>query len=315
MWTHDDGSRSLGDPAAVDVPELLTRQGGVVTYAQALAAGVSARQLRSGGTLVRIRQGVYAERSRVASSTSADAVALQVAAVRLTTSVDLVAAGVTAARVHGLPVLGRSLGLHLVERKELRPRHRGRSAPVADSEVCLVRGVPVTGLARTATDVARRTGFAGGVITADGALRAGLGPAELLEAVEAARGWPGARRARRAAAFADARAESPLESLGRVRMEEGGLPRPELQVVLGDAHGPIARVDHYWPAHRTIAEADGALKYTEVAGLFAEKRREDRLREAGFEVVRYTWDEALGRPDVVIARLLAAFARAARRAA
>jgi len=43
--------------------------------------------------------------------------------------------------------------------------------------------------------------------------------------------------------------------------------------------------------------------------------REDRLRDTGFEVIRYTWDEALRRPERLAARVRAAFARAARRAA
>ena len=113
-------------------------------------------------------------------------------------------------------------------------------------------------------------------------------------------------------AFADARSESPLESLGRVRFAEQGLPPPPLQVVVADDDGPFARVDQCWQQHRTIAEADGALKYATSADLFAE-RREDRLRDAGFEVVRYTWDEALHHPAALAARVRRAFERSANR--
>ncbi len=55
------------------------------------------------------------------------------------------------------------------------------------------------------------------------------------------------------------------------------------------------------------------MKYTAPADLFAEERREDRLRDAGREVVRYTWDDALRRPDALAARVRRAFLRAARR--
>jgi hypothetical protein len=113
--------------------------------------------------------------------------------------------------------------------------------------------------------------------------------------------------------FADARSESPLESLGRVRFDEQGLPPPDLQVLVADGDGAFARVDQCWEEHRTVAEADGALKYATAADLFAEKRREDRLRDAGFEVVRYTWDDALRRPDALAARVRRAFARSASR--
>ena len=114
--------------------------------------------------------------------------------------------------------------------------------------------------------------------------------------------WSGVQHAREATGFADRRAESPLESLGRWRFAEHGLPPPDLQAWLGDDVEAFARVDHHWKAHRTVAEADGALKYARPVDLFEEKRREDRLRDAGYEVVRYTWDEALLRPEVLAAR-------------
>lgn len=297
----------------MDLEELLTQQGGVVTREQALAAGLSERQLRgSGRPLVRLRQGVYGRRLPAGP----ERVAAEVAAARLVSDVDLVAAGATAALLHDLPLLGAPpRRLHLAEHKEERVRHHGASTTLTADETVTVLGVPVTSLARTAADVARSRGFAAGVVTADAVLAREVSRDE-LEAVLLGRArWPGSRYARAALAFADGRSESPLESLGRVRCHEQGLPAPDLQVWLGDAHGPIARVDQYWPAHRTVAEADGALKYGSAMDLFAEKRREDRLREAGYEVVRYTWDEVFHHPELVAARIRRAFARAAQRAA
>ncbi len=52
-----------------------------------------------------------------------------------------------------------------------------------------------------------------------------------------------------------------------MRFEEQGLPAPELQVWLGSADDRIGRVDHYWPEHRTVAEADGAVKYAAGTGV------------------------------------------------
>lgn len=303
-------------PARMDLEELLTDQSGVVTRKQALKAGLSERQLRgSGRGLGRLRQGVYADAVLLQGS-APERVALEVAAERLVTKVDLVAVAATAALLHDLPLLGAPPDrLQLAERKEERPRHHGASTTMTGDEVVEVHGVPVSSLPRTAVDVARRRGFAAGVVTADAVLRRDVTRAQLELVVQGRERWPGARHARRAVDFANALSESPLESLGRVRYDEHGLPAPALQVVLGDCHGPIGRVDQYWAAHRTVAEADGALKYMTAADLFAEKRREDRLREAGFEVVRYTWDEMLRTPEVVVVRILAAFARAARRAA
>lgn len=299
----------------MDLDELLVAQGGVVTHEQARRAGVSGRQLRPGGPhLVRVRRGVYADAALLRVADEPAATALQVAAARLLSGVDLVATGDTAALVHGLPLLGpRPDRLHLAERKPVRPRHHGASTTLVPEEVVLVRGVPVTSLARTAVDVARHRGCTAGVVIADAVLARDV-PRDVLEAVllRSTR-WPGARAARQAVAFADGRSESALESVGRVGFAEQGLPAPELQVVLWDDDGPFARVDHYWKKHRTVAEADGAVKYRTAADLFEEKRREDRIRDLGEEVVRYTWDEALRRPQVLAARLWRAFERSLRR--
>lgn len=296
---------------------LAAQQGGVVTWAQARALGVPQSALggRAATTpLVRVRPNAYAERTRLARLTAPGQVAVAVAAERLATGVDVVASGLTAAVLHGLPVLGAGPAVPVLsERRDDRPRHRGQSTTLRPDEVTELYGVPVTTPARTAVDVARRHGWLHGVVVADAVLARGVARDELLAVLSGRSRWPGSAAARRAVAFADGRSESPLESLGRVRMHEHGLPPPELQVVLGDDHGPIGRVDHYWPEHHTIGEGDGALKYAGGTGLFAEKLREDRFRDARFEVVRYTWDEAWRRPQLVVARILAAFARSAAR--
>lgn len=294
---------------------MLRRQGQLITRAQLQAAGYSARQLTGEGRrLLRVRRGVYAD--RVADDLTPRALAvLEVRAARLVSDVDLVAAGATAALVHGLPLLGpppeRS---QLVERRQDRPQHHGGSASLGPDEVVDV-GVPVTSLARTAFDVARARGHLAGVLMADAVLAASVRRQALERVLDGRSGWPGAEAARTALSFAEPRSESPLESLGRVRFAEQGLAPPALQVLIADDDGPFARVDQCWEEHRTIAEADGALKYATAADLFAEKRREDRLRDAGFEVVRYTWDEALHRPDVLVARVRRPFARSADRRA
>lgn len=298
----------------MDLEELRREQGGVVTYGQARTAGVPVSRLRTDH--VRIASGVYVPRRVHDAQDQAERTAALVCASRLTSAVDLVAVGRTAAVIHGLPVLGR-LPAHpqLVERKHLRPRHHGASRAIDDSEVVTLHGAPVTDLARTAVDVARCPDLARGVVTADAVLARGVERAELERVLAACGRWPGVAAARTAVAFADGRAESALESLSRVRFHQHGLPAPELQVVLHDLDGVIGRVDHYWAEFRVVGEADGALKYLRPEDLFAEKRREDRLRDAGSDVVRWTWDEALGRPAVVVGRLLRAFVRAVGRAA
>lgn len=296
-----------------DWQTLARAQGGVVTRRQLTASGVSERRLGTVAApkaLVKVRHGVFVDGAAWAQADEVQRIAYAVAAERLRSGADLVAAGRTAALLHKLPVLGRQRGLHLVERKQVRPSHHGVSRLVLEVDVEEVLGVPTTSLARTAVDVARK-GFAGGVVTVDAVLRRGVPREDLELAVDVSRRWPGRLTALAAVGFADPLAETALESLGRARMHEAGLPTPESQVWIGDADGPFARVDHCWRDRRVVAEADGALKYTDRSALFEEKRREDRIREAGFQVVRYTWDEMLRTPDLVMARIRRAFIRAA----
>lgn len=82
----------------------------------------------------------------------------------------------------------------------------------------------------------------------------------------------------------------------------------------------MSRVDFGWERQRTLGEFDGKVKYGrllrlgETAGdaVYREKAREDMLRDFGWEVVRWTWDD-LSRPAVLADRLARAFARGQRR--
>lgn len=130
----------------------------------------------------------------------------------------------------------------------------------------------------------------------------------------AGRGWPGIRQAREAWQHADGRAESPLESRCRVWFRDGGLPEPELQVLLR-AGQRLARVDFLFRQQRTVVEADGRVKYDARSVLWDEKVREDGLREEGFEVVRATWDDRRDNGASLCRRTRSAFERAGRRAA
>jgi hypothetical protein len=90
-------------------------------------------------------------------------------------------------------------------------------------------------------------------------------------------------------------AQTPLESLSRVRLMRCGLPEPRLQVPFYDDEGLIGIVDMYWDELGVIGEADGLLKYRTGADLVAEKYREDRLRRKK-PVVRWGWSQMWNAP-------------------
>lgn len=230
--------------------------------------------------------------------------------------------------MHGLPLFAKHDGPVVLS----RGRERGQDRPAQAEPARLVAQVPehrrasvlgavVTTPARTAVDLARRGPALSAIVVLDGALRLGVRREELEQVLDDCRGWPGIQLARKWVAFADGRAESALESVGRWRMHDAELPPPELQVPLTDRDGMIGRTDFCWAAYRTVGEADGFGTYrspdgaADFAALRAEKLREDRLRDAGFEVFRCTWDEAVHRPAVIEMRARRAFARGTTRSA
>lgn len=137
----------------------------------------------------------------------------------------------------------------------------------------------------------------------------------MLDLLDACAHWPGVRQAREVVRFADARADSALESATRWLLAQQGLPAPDLQITICDPDGrDVGDVDFVWIERRTICEADGRLKYDGAQGLgsdnalWRENRREDALRALGFEVVRSYWDDLADGCSDLAGRVRAAFA-------
>jgi hypothetical protein len=192
---------------------------------------------------------------------------------------------------------------------------RIRVAALRSADCDSVRGVPVTSVARTVVDVARSCTQRNALVIADSALhRRRTSLEELAEVVAACERWPGLGRARRVVRLADGRAESPLETLGRLLVRDAGLPAPRLQVPIEDARGVFAYGDLGWPEHKFVVEFDGLLKYdvTDRNALRREKLRQERIEQAGWIVVRLTWHDVVHDSTRSIIRLREAFVRAAR---
>jgi hypothetical protein len=170
----------------------------------------------------------------------------------------------------------------------------------------------VTTAARTVIDLGRALDFRAGVVTADSALHLKLASKAELEVIlsDCAR-WRGVGRAAEVVAFADKLSESVLESIARVVFRDVGLPPPELQVWAGDEE-IVGRVDFLWRRFRTVAEVDGLLKYADPGRAIQQLERDKRLRDAGFEVVHFTWQEITQQPAYVATAVRNAFRRGAR---
>jgi very-short-patch-repair endonuclease len=229
-----------------------------------------------------------------------------------------VASHVTAAVALGLPVPRSALDrIHLNPADGVRGNVRSRAdfwmhpRVVPADEVYRVNGLAVTSPLRTVLECPRVTSLDWSVATADAALHQGLiTPEQLQVAGAAVRGVRGAQRSRQAAVLASPLAESPGESLARMRMLRLGWA-PAEQVVLAGVGGR-PRVD-FVVEDCLVVEFDGAGKY-ELNGdparaHFAEKERNDRITEAGYEIIHIIWDQLWDEAELG-RRLRAALGRA-----
>jgi len=304
--THGDVTRAL-------------RRRAIGTVAQWNAAGLPRGHLRAlvrAGKLVEVRHGVYAKAALAdaASQEPAHAHALRAAAAILgTTTRPAVASHETAALIYGFDLLNEppedlvTLTRPPGSAAARTQRTRYVAAKLFRGHVTKCLGVPITTPARTVIDLARALPFMAGVVVADSALHAGkVKKAELAAVLDRCGGWRGADRARRVVEFADARAESVLESCARVVFERNGLEPPELQTYIRTAEVDY-RVDFYWPKYRTIAEADGMKKYSDPATAVGQLKRDELLRETGRHVLHFTWQDVFYREPRLIGRLTETF--------
>ena len=111
-------------------------------------------------------------------------------------------------------------------------------------------------------------------------------------------------------------ADIPQSALERVfvRLASArGLPQPELQYVISDADGFVARVDAAYPEQRLAIELD-SLRWHGPARVFElDHRKRARLVAAGWHVLAFTWHMMLNDPDAVV-RSVRALLRPARSA-
>lgn len=152
----------------------------------------------------------------------------------------------------------------------------------------------------TVVDVARWGGLTQGVCAMDAALAGRrCTHAELADAVDRLpTGARGIRSARTAAHLADESAESPGESVSRIRMWQATLPRPALQHEVS-IDGELYRLDFLWPHTMVGGEFDGRIKYIKNSfgkdaddTVWNERQRELALIRAGYDVARWTWKDA-----------------------
>lgn len=262
------------------------------------------------GEVVKPAPGVYA-RSAYWSGLPERERALHVMRAQQKLHPDWVFCGFSAALAHGLPVAYREIGQsHLASSSECRHSSRkGMRWHVVDGvRPVTMQGIRVTSFERTVLDCMRSSDFGMALAIADAALRrARISSARLMGYFKSnGKGLAGIRHAMKALLYADARSESPGESIARAAMIRDGFTLPDLQVALPSMIDPSRsyRVDFMWMREdgtRVIGEFDGRVKYsdssilrgaTSLDALIAERRRESELSMHGMPIVRFGWREA-----------------------
>jgi very-short-patch-repair endonuclease len=280
----------------------------IFSTAQATASGLTPDQVRHrvrSGRWSRISRGYYRRTDDVVTSALSDYALRRVEHVQRAVAAarrnhGSVIAMESAAIVHGLPLFHKSpdeVCLIVPEGRWAGRRHGARfvRARLAPDEV-VVLGTAVTTPTRTWLDLARSRPLADALSAGDRGLRLGMfDQARLRESLDAIGTVRGCRRARFALSHLDALRETALESGSWAYFLEHALPLPRMQVpVAGRDRVLVGRVDFLWESHRLIGECDGRVKYASADVLYAEKEREDRLRDLGYGMVRWGWRDLAG---------------------
>ena len=287
------------------------RQRGLFTAVDARRAGYGHAEIRglcTSGRWRRLRRGIYIAADDLAQADERGHLH-QLESLAVLLAVDRATAAISHGSAAGLWALPRRRGDADVVRltdpthgRDGRGYHVTR-APLGPGEVDVHGPFRLTTPFRTLVDCAREWPLEDAVVAMDAALLTGrVTPLQLREATARARTWRGGPRAARALSLTDGRAQSPLETRGRLRIVGAGLPAPELQVEIRTGARLVGIVDAWFEEAAVAVEFDGRVKYTDPwrgrspeQALWEEKRREDELRALDIRIVRVV-DADLGAP-------------------
>jgi hypothetical protein len=191
--------------------------------------------------------------------------------------------------------------------------HAHAAATLRPSDVTTRHGIPCTTVARTLLDLADvvpRRQLERAVEQAE-MLRV-FDLAELHDVLARANGRRGAVVLR--AVLAEVDDEPGLTAnefedrfLGLCRA--AGLPRPAVNAWVRLDEGPPIRADFLWRDQKLIVETDGWGSHGTRQGFERDRHRDQRVRLAGWEPVRFTWRQVLCEPGWVATTTAALLAR------
>jgi hypothetical protein len=284
-------------------------QDGLITTAQCADVGLTPDQIKR-----LCRTGVWRPVLRGVYQVWGFGRTPMVRAALLATGPQAVAMGASAAELFDLPIESPTVHVAVPGRFAVPRRVHGGAVVIHQRElppsaVITVDGMRSTNPLWTVTDVLLNHNRYVSVPAVDAAIHSGLIDADLIGVDAILRRRRGAIQARAALELVDGRAESPLESRGRLRCVDAKLAPDTLQAEIHDRAGQlIARVDMLWSGRRLVAEADGGQFHEQPDALFRDRSRQNDLIAAGYAVIRFTWEDTLSAvriPNMVRAALTA----------
>ncbi|MGV0626848.1 endonuclease domain-containing protein [Mycolicibacter minnesotensis] len=219
-----------------------------------------------------------------------------------------VVAGNSAAALLGAKWVRPDLDAELVfGNHKTPPRLVTHNDTLHPDEVMAVGSMAVTGPARTAFDIGRRTrSRLAGVQRLDALANATGVRIDDVEAVIAAHpGVRGLNRLRRVLPLVDPGAESPQETRTRLALVDAGLPRPETQIVVRDSYGGfVARIDMGYRDLKVGVEYDGSQHWTDPRQRQSDIDRQVALADHGWQMVRVSAELLRYRQPTLIGRVV-----------
>ncbi|BBZ33519.1 hypothetical protein [Mycolicibacterium confluentis] len=201
-----------------------------------------------------------------------------------------VVAGQAAAALYGARWIAEDIDVEMIWDNTRPPAGIvARDERTAPDEITVLDCVTVTTPERTAFDLARHIRNRYTAIARLDALKAATG-FEIDAAMELTRRYRGARgvrQARELLPLVDGGAASPPESRIRLKLIDGGLPRPATQVPAVTERGWVLRMlDMGWEKYMVAVEYDGVQHQTDRAQYLKDQRVLPKLAQLGWKVLR-----------------------------
>ena len=270
------------------------------TRADALAAGISPRQLR-GSRFRRIFRSVFID-----ANVEVTAQLHAVGAWCLFDTEQSFLSHTSAARMHGVPIPTLPDEHVTVLHPDLRrPRAGIVCHVVSQAKVSMRNGVRVSAYAQMFVELSSLLSLVDLVVVGDNLVRTGrITLADLAAFCESTR-LPYVARARHAASLVRDRVDSPMETRLRLLIVFAGLPEPEVNLSLRTVDGDVVRrYDLSYPEVRVIIEYDGRHHIERIDQWESDLERREAIDDDAWRILVIVAADIYKHPERTLARIV-----------